>query len=79
MIEYQVVTGRTRAQINFAGAEQIWRLLWTLDTPSAKRMHTKALIVVQERTMAMQREINHKLREENEKLNLALEFRNIGD
>jgi hypothetical protein len=77
MIGYQSNTGRTQAQISAVGADQIWRLLQTLDTLRAQRMETRALIDMQKNTIAMQREVNQELREENEKLVLALELRDI--
>jgi hypothetical protein len=77
MIGYQLDTARTQAQTNVVGADQIWRLLQTLDNLWFQRAETRTLIDQLKRTIVMQRDVNQKLREENEKLVLALEMRNM--
>lgn len=69
--------GRTRAHLDMKGAHQVYQLLRTLNTFRAQKMETKNLIDQLKTTVAMQREVNHELREENEKLVLALEMRDM--
>lgn len=78
MIGYHKDINRTRAQLDFVGAYQISRLLQTLNTFRAQKMETKNMIDQLKTTIGMQREINQELREENEKLVLALEMRDMG-
>lgn len=77
MIGYHRGINRTRAQMDFVGAPQICQLLQTLDTFRAQKLETKNLIDQLKTTIRMQRDVNRELREDNEKLVLALEMRGM--
>ncbi|QDS69646.1 hypothetical protein FKW77_009180 [Venturia effusa] len=77
MIGYYDYTNRTRAQKNFVGAAQIRRLLQTLTMFRAQKMETKNRLGQLETTIVMQRDIIQELREENEKMVLAFEMRDM--
>ncbi|KAE9994860.1 hypothetical protein EG327_000074 [Venturia inaequalis] len=73
MIVYYKDNNKTQAQIHFVEA----RLSKTLKTFRAQKMKTKSFIDQMKTTIGIQREVNRELREENEKLVLALEMRDV--
>lgn len=77
MVGYDKGLTITQAQIDFVGALQIRRLLQTLNMYRAQKMETRNMIDQLRTTVGMQREVNQELREENEKLVLALEMRDM--
>jgi len=77
MIGYETSLPRTGAQTDAQGAAEIWRLLQALDRLRAQRSETRRTIEMQWKTMGMQRAVIKELREENERLTLAAEIRDI--